>query len=299
MLRSFCVILALLCAAPIGWAQQVARVGNETFVPAGTLLNCTLDEPNFSSQTAQIGDPVLCHLNSVAMFGRPVIPRGAYLSARLRDYRDPGHFFGKGWIQLEFTSLTLPGGSIPLNAKIISAGRYRVDGEGKVRGRGHPVRDAVEWTIPILWPVKLITLPARGPRPAFKGETRIGLRLMEDVYIPESVTATSSGLNSRSDDQGGDPSIPRLGNVRPANNPVTRPGNQKQPSAAQPPLTLLVLRGGRVYLVVDYWLDHGKLSYTTGVGAPQALSLDALDMPMTSRLNAERGVPFSLPTTTR
>ena len=58
MSRSFCVIMFLLCAAPIGWAQQteaVVQVG--TFVPAGTLLRCTLDEPNFSSRTAQIGDP--------------------------------------------------------------------------------------------------------------------------------------------------------------------------------------------------------------------------------------------------
>jgi hypothetical protein len=132
------------------------------------------------------------------MFGRSLIPRGAYLSARLKNYRDPGHFIGKGWLQLEFTNLTLPGGSVPLDAKVIAAARYRVNGDGKIQGRGHPKRDAVEWAIPILWPMKVLTLPAPGPRPTLKAETRIELRLMEDLVIPEAAYSTSSALTPRS-----------------------------------------------------------------------------------------------------
>jgi hypothetical protein len=198
MIKSSCLSILLLCSSPMAWAQQVTVEPMGTFVPAGTLLSCTLDEPNFSSKTARPGDPVLCKTNrSVEMFGRSLIPRGAYLSARLRDYRDPGHFFGKGWLQLEFTSLTLPGGSIPFDAKVISAARYRVSGDGRILGKGHPTRDAVEWSIPILWPVKVVTLPARGPRPALKGETQIELRLMEDLRIPDSAYLTSNGLPPR------------------------------------------------------------------------------------------------------
>jgi hypothetical protein len=174
----------------MGWAQQVTvgQMGTPgNFVPAGTLIACTLDEPNFSSKTARPGDPVLCRTtNSIDMFGRSLIPRGSYLSARLKGYRDPGHFVGKGWLQLEFSSLTLPGGSLPFDAKVISAARYRVDGDGKIQGKGHPTRDAIEWAVPILWPIKVVTLPARGPRPTLKGETRIELRLMEDLVIPEN-----------------------------------------------------------------------------------------------------------------
>src|SRR5215469_2794989 len=192
------VLLALFFAS-IGTAQQTeVNIQSGTFVPAGTLMRCTLDEPNFSSATAQIGDPVLCRTTSIEMFGRPLTPRGAYLSARLEEFKDPGHFFGKGWIQLEFTSLTLPAGNFPINAKVISAGRYRVDAEGKIKGKGHPTRDAVEWMIPILWPVKVLTLPARGPRPTLKGETRLELRLMEDLLLPESSRADLGGLPSRS-----------------------------------------------------------------------------------------------------
>jgi len=57
-------------------------------------------------------------------------------------------------------------------------------------GRGHPKRDAVGWAIPVLWPVKILTLPARGPRPTLKGEVRITLRLLEDVEVPATVIAS-------------------------------------------------------------------------------------------------------------
>jgi hypothetical protein len=293
MSKTACVIICLLSAAAIGWPQRTeVAVQPSSFVPAGTLLGCTLDEPNFSSQTAQPGDPVLCRTSAVQMFGRQVIPRGAYLSARLLAYRDPGHFFGKGWIQLEFTSLTLPGGNVPLEAKIISAARYRVNGEGKVLGRGHPTRDLIEWSIPILWPVKVLTLPARGPRPAFKGETRIELRLMEDLVIPESAYGNLSGLITRSSSL-----------LQPGSNDRLQPRSDDGGSGytaaatattAQGRLTLLVLRGGTTYLVAQYWLDRGTLGYYTREGARQWIPLDALDVPATRQINAERGVTFLL-----
>jgi hypothetical protein len=130
------------------------------------------------------------------MFGRPVFPRGAYLSGRLEDFRDPGHFFGKGRLKLEFVSLTVPGGTFPVSAKIVSVPHYNVDAEGSIRGSGHARRDAVEWTIPILWPEKIITLPMRGPRPTLKGETRILLRIMDDLSIPTDAAVTASATLS-------------------------------------------------------------------------------------------------------
>ncbi len=219
MRRSLCVFTFVLCALPTGWAVQP----NST-LPAGTLLSCTLDEPRIP-RTAERGDPLLCHINQIEIFGRPMIARGSYLSAQLKNYRDPGHFVGKGWIQLEFTSLTLPSGTFPLEAKVISAGRYRVDGQGKIRGQGHAVRDAIEWTIPLLWPVKLLTLPARGPRPTFKGETRVQLRLMADVSFPSPTSSIPGGVTSSS-------------NYGAASKPEPKPEDSSRQS------TLLVLRGG-------------------------------------------------------
>jgi hypothetical protein len=53
-----------------------------------------------------------------------------------------------------------------------------------------------------------------------------------------------------------------------------------------------------MYLVTDYWVDKGKLDYTTA-GALHAVPLDTLDTPLTRQLNAERGVPFILAAKTR
>ena len=61
----------------------------DILVPAGTLLQCTMDEPNFSSATASVGDPVLCHLKSFQEFGRPVFPRGSMLAGHLEDDKEP------------------------------------------------------------------------------------------------------------------------------------------------------------------------------------------------------------------
>src|SRR5215471_3280680 len=159
------------------WAQQ-------TVVPAGTLLRCTLNEPDFSSATAVAGDPFVCHADGMQQFGRDVFPRGTYVAGHFDSFKDPGHFVGKGWLKLEFDRIGLPNADVPVPGKIIAVRGYHVDREGKIRGHGHATRDTVEWMLPPLWPWKVLTLPARGPRPALKGEVAVTLRLMEDVTIP-------------------------------------------------------------------------------------------------------------------
>jgi hypothetical protein len=178
MPRKSLLLALLLSLATILLAAATAGAASREIIPAGTLLQCTLDEPNLSSRTTQVGDPVLCHLGYVSAFGRSVFPRGAAMGGHLQDHKDPGRFVGKGWIEIDFDRLVLPGAEIlPLNAKVISAPHYKVDGEGKIHGKGHPKRDAVGWAIPVFWPVKILTLPMRGPFPALKGETRVTLRL--------------------------------------------------------------------------------------------------------------------------
>src|SRR5208283_6200582 len=157
----------------------------DLLVPAGTLLQCTLDEPNFSSATAAVGDPVLCQLRTMQEFGRPMFPRGSMLGGHLEADKDPGHFVGKGYLKLTFDRVILPNGDLPVPAKIIQARGYKVDKEGDIDGKGHAKRDVVEWMIPPLWPWKIIMLPARGPRPTLKGESMLTLRLMDDVQIPQ------------------------------------------------------------------------------------------------------------------
>jgi hypothetical protein len=166
----------LVCASAVR-AQDI-------LVPAGTLLQCTMNEPNFSSKTAAVGDPVVCHLRTLQEFGRPVFPRGSMLGGHLEADKEPGHFWGKGYLRITFDRVILPNGDLPVPAKVIQIKDYKVDKKGDIDGKGHAKRDVVEWMIPPLWPWKLLMLPARGPRPTLKGEETLTMRLMEDVTIP-------------------------------------------------------------------------------------------------------------------
>src|ERR1700723_1776199 len=172
--------MALLVSAPAIRAQ-------DQLVPAGTLLQSTLDEPNFSAATAAVGDPVLCHLRTMQEFGRPLFPRGSMLGGHLEAEKDPGHFVGKGYLKITFDRVILPSGDLPVPAKVIMARGYKVDKQGDIDGKGHATRDVVEWMLPPLWPWKVISLPFRGPRPTLKGEEPLQLRLMDDIVLPQSL----------------------------------------------------------------------------------------------------------------
>ena len=88
--------LALLLAAPL-YGQS-----GEQIIPAGSLISCTVSEPKLSSKTTAIGDPVLCQIGHSERYGRSVLPYNSYLVGRFEDYKDPGHFVGKGWLELRF-----------------------------------------------------------------------------------------------------------------------------------------------------------------------------------------------------
>jgi hypothetical protein len=189
MRSRWCVSLLVCLVSPFASSKANAQ---DVLVPAGTLLRCTMNEPNFSSATAQVGDPVLCHLGSVQQFGRNAFPRGAYMTGHLEAEKDPGHFWGKGYLKIVFDRIGTPSADINVSTKIIGTRNYSVNKEGDIKGKGHPRRDVIEWMIPPLWPWKLIMLPARGPRPTLKGEQILTLRLMEDVTIPRPAPSYNS-----------------------------------------------------------------------------------------------------------
>jgi len=297
--NSFLLTLLLLCV-PAAIASRAAA--SDEIVPAGTLLQCTVDEPNFSSKTAQVGDPVLCYLGHVTTFGHSVFPRGAELSGHLQDYQNPGHFVGKGWIEVDFDRIILPGAQVlPLSAKVISAPHLKVDAEGKVHSLGHPKRDAVLWAIPIFWPIKLITLPNRGPFPAFKGEARLTLRLMEDIEVAlparSSIPMPPWATPSRYDASSYRLYIPASSapreqalSLQPANfvQPPAQTGLTEQPS------TVIVLKGGGAYLAHDYWVESGRLHCVSPNGEQKLIALDTMDLYQTVRVNRERHIEFAL-----
>ena len=303
---------SLLLALPfLVLVPVLTQAATRELVPAGTLLQCTVSEPNFSSKTAQLGDPILCHLGPLRAFGHSVFPRGAELGGHLEDAKSPGHFVGKGWLQLVFDRVILPGAEVlPLEAKVISSPHMKTDAEGKIRGKGHPVRDAVEWAIPVLWPIKVLTLPARGPFPTLKGETRLSLRLMEDIEVggpgpvarnfPAPPWASPSSYHTSSypvfrpaalREQ---PLTIRTANYTPPSTqqPVEAQASAQQ--AAEPPLTLLALVGGEAFLAREYWVQGGDVHCVLAEGEHRIFPLEQMDLYQTASLNRQRNVKFVL-----
>jgi len=280
--------LSLLC---LGWATSAAA---QSVVPAGTLLQCTLDEPNFSSATASVGDPVVCYLRSVQQFGHIVLPRGSYLKGHLAAEKEPGHFWGKGYIRLEFDRIGLPSTDIPVPSKVIAAsGGYKADRQGDVVGKGHAARDVVEWMFPPLWPWKMITLPARGPRPTFKGEELLTLRLMDDVVVPkvgEIRPAPAPGWHYFGQPAGKyqfgpqpyDAPQTRIAPVSLSTAPDTRTAAPAQRT------TLIALKSGEVFEVTSYRSEDGQLNYILVGGAAGSAEVGEVDWTKTSEMNTAR-----------
>lgn len=300
------LFLAISVVLSFAATAQAAR----DLIPAGTLLHCTMDEVNFSPKTAQIGDPVLCNLGPLGSFGHSVFPRGAELSGHLQDFKAPGHFWGKGWMAIEFDRMILPGANVlPLSAKIVGAPHNKVDAQGDIKGKGHPTRDALLWTVPIFWPIKIITLPQRGPYPTLKGENRLTLRLMEDVDVPFAVARNGVPMpDYRPSAYRGDTSsyqqstYQSSSNYQPSSNaatnaPVVRPATYApQPGASvyDGQVTVIALQAGAALLATRYWIDGTDLHCVTQDGAVQNVPLAVVDLQQTVKVNQERNVAFSL-----
>jgi hypothetical protein len=290
----------LLLLFSVFLSSAVVQAAARDLIPAGTLLHCTMDEPNFSPKTAQVGDPVLCNLGPLGAFGHSVFPRGAELSGHLQDYRAPGHFWGKGWMSIEFDRMILPGANVlPLSAKVINTPHNKVDAKGDIKGKGHPTRDAVLWTVPVFWPSKILTLPARGPYPTLKGETRLTLRLMEDVEVPFAVANNNVPKPDYrpSAYRGSSSYYQPASTVQRDDSPVRRiTYSEPRPMPAQHRslVTVIALQAGAALIASSYWVEGEDLYCVSQDGSEQSVALTLVDLAQTVKVNQERNVAFSL-----
>ena len=318
------VVVSLLCL--ISFSLTLSASAREMVLPAGTLLKCTLDEPNLSSATVAVGDPVLCHLHSVTEFGRQAFPRGSYLVGHLESAQEPGHFWGKGNMKLMFDRIGMPDGDMPLDAKVIATRGYKVNKEGEIRGKGHAKRDIVEWMLPPLWPWKVIMLPARGPRPTLKGESQLTLRLMDDVQIPQ-VAATKGpdwhffGRPRMENDSYYQDSYQGASNRLPNDGTPQLAVRNAKVSASEAPVVeevpevtyasyisktavggggtssgtpVFILKTGMVLAVGNYTYQEGRINYELAGGGNGVISTDEVDWSTTTRVNTQRGVRVTL-----
>jgi hypothetical protein len=305
-------LLALL------FAFTLNATARDTVLPAGTLLQCTLNEPNFSTATALVGDPVLCHLRGLVEFGEQAFPRGSYLVGHLEAAKNPGHFVGKGYLEFRFDRIGLPSGDMPIEAKIIFANKYKVDRAGKIDGKGHAKRDAAEWMFPPLWPWKVLMLPARGPRPRLKGESVFTLRLMEDVEVADVARNGSGNLSdpewwhSFGQPQSQSyraPDDPRTGN--PETRRAARGSSGEKVAGpqisyatyskaaapdlfAEPEMPVFVLKTGAMLVVSGYAYRDKRIRYVLATGGFGSIGVDEIDWATTAHANEKRGVRITL-----
>ena len=289
-------------------ALPVSSHAAQQLIPAGSLVRCTISEPKLSSKTTEVGDPVLCQISRVNLAGRSVLPYDSYLVGQFKEYKDPGHLVGKGWMELDFDRIVIqPDINIPVDAKVIDVPGYSVDKHGRILGKGHAVRDTVAWSIPILWPIDLINLPRRGPRPVLKQETRLTLKIMDDFLVPgmPQVPTDSDGLSRRRPMAYTEPQTyaPPMRYSPPAVNAPERralitalpppPAPQRVMVPASTQLTVLAMRDGYTALAVNYWFEHGtQIRYVDANGASYVFPIEELDLTKTVEINRHRGVDF-------
>jgi len=279
--------LAVLVSGSVIAAQDL-------LVPAGTLLQCTMDEPNFSSKTAAIGDPVVCHLRTMQEFGKPVFPRGSMLGGHLEADKEPGHFVGKGYLKITFDRVILPNGDLPVPAKVIQARGYKVDKEGDIDGKGHAKRDVVEWMLPPLWPWKVVALPMRGPRPTLKGEEPLELRLMDDIVIPRTLAYGPAANSNRppwaSSKKPSAMNEAQPGSVEPAVEKSVRATlSETTPAGGGEPVarvTNLVLKSNAIYEVSKYRVNGDVLEFVELNGTRGAVDVNDVDWRKTTEMTS-------------
>jgi hypothetical protein len=213
------------------------------------------------------------------------------LGGHLEADKEPGHFVGKGYLKITFDRVILPSGDLPVPAKVIQARGYKVDKQGAVDGNGHATRDVLEWMIPPLWPWKVISLPFRGPRPTFKGEEPLELRLMDDIVIPRNLAQTAhsdrppTAIIAR----------PSAFRTEPQADAV-QPAIEKHTAAETEPTqvlqvseryTMLVLKSNQVVEVTKYHRDGDLVMFEDAQGRKGSVDVRDVDWRMTSEMTAE------------
>jgi hypothetical protein len=144
----------------------------------------------------------------------------------------------------------------------------------------------VEWLIPVLWPIDLLNLPRRGPRPVLKPETRLTLKIMDDFGVPQVQQAYSEQPAPR--DSYGYSQRPPANYYRPM-------VYATPPPPPPPPVTVLMFRNGRRTMATEYWFEPGsQFSYVALNGTPMVFPTEMLDLQATVAVNRTRGVDFTI-----
>ena len=155
-------------------------------LPAGLVIRVEPDERIIAGTME--GPLMLTVTSDVSLFPAqpPLVPRSSKLFARTIESQDAGHLWGKARYQMTIDHILTPAGcEYDLDAKLIDAGKYKVQNQAIV-GQGHAGRDLLLWLFPPTTLYQLIRLPARGPKLILGEETNLAVRLFENVELNNS-----------------------------------------------------------------------------------------------------------------
>lgn len=81
---------------------------------------------------------------------------------------------------------------------------------------------------------------------------------------------------------------------RSVSEPVVHNADSEERAENEPTLYLIAFKDSAIYPAIAYWLEDGTLHYITPMGDHNQASVDLIDLKLTRRLNAERGLDFEL-----
>jgi hypothetical protein len=91
------------------------------------------------------------------------------------------------------------------------------------------------------------------------------------------------------------PASPAKSDVVDRNSPDASTGTEAEGNAKRkPPATLLQLRDGSMYGLIEYWVDGDELHYITTYGGAGSVLIQRIDFETTAKLNLDRGLEFVL-----
>ena len=178
-------IAILVCLAVFSTVARASVVECPAYLPAGVVIRVLPDEKLTAGSSS---GPTLFTVSSDLRFfpnRPPLLARGSKILGTIVESKEAGHIYGKARLKITLRSiLTSDLCEYPIDAKIIEAGRLKVEGE-VVLGRGHAHRDFVALFFPPTTIYQVLRIPSRGPKLVLDNETPLNIKLLEPISLAE------------------------------------------------------------------------------------------------------------------
>ncbi len=164
-------------------AAQASATDCPAYIPAGVVIRVLPDEKLTAGRSS--GPTILTVSSDVRFFPNrpPLLARGSKVLGTIVESKQAGRFHGKARLRITLGSiLNSDLCEYPIDAKIIEAGRHKVEDE-VVWGRGHGHRDLIALLFPPTTIYQLIRTPGRGPKLVVDNETPLSIKLLEPVSL--------------------------------------------------------------------------------------------------------------------